>query len=37
MADEERRKKNLRLAVILVSIVLVFFFGFIAKLALLGR
>jgi len=37
MADEEQRKKNLRLALILASIVLVFFIGFIAKTVLLGR
>ena len=37
MADEEQRKKNLRLALILATIVLVFFAGFIAKMVLLGR
>jgi hypothetical protein len=37
MADEEQKKKNLRLALILASIVLVFFIGFIAKTVLLGR
>jgi hypothetical protein len=37
MADEEQKKKNLRLALILASIVLVFFLGFIAKMALLGK
>ena len=37
MTDEERKKKNLRLALILATIVLVFFAGFIAKMVLLGR
>ena len=37
MADEEQKKKNLRLALILATIVLVFFAGFIAKMVLLGR
>jgi uncharacterized membrane protein (DUF485 family) len=37
VADEEQRKKNLRLALILASIALVFFLGFIAKMAFLGR
>jgi hypothetical protein len=37
MADEERKKKNLRLGLILASIALVFFFGFIVKMALLAR
>jgi hypothetical protein len=37
MADEERKKKNLRLAVILASIALVFFLGFFAKMTLFGR
>ena len=37
MADDEQRKKNLRLALILASIAVVFFLGFIAKFALLGK
>ena len=37
MADEEQRKKNVRLALILASVALVFFLGFIAKMALLGK
>ena len=35
--DEDRKKSNLRLALILASIALVFFLGFIAKMALLGK
>ena len=35
--DEDRKKGNLRLALILASIALVFFLGFIAKMALLGN
>ena len=35
MADEQQRKKNLRLALILASVALVFFLGFLAKMALL--
>ncbi|HSW15976.1 MAG TPA: cytochrome oxidase small assembly protein [Ramlibacter sp.] len=35
--DGKRKKANLRLALILVSIVAVFFFGFMAKMVLLGR
>jgi hypothetical protein len=37
MADDENRKKNVRLALILASVVLVFFVGFIAKTVLMGR
>lgn len=37
MADDNRKKSNLRLAVILASIALVFFAGFIAKMVLMGR
>ena len=37
MADEERRKSNVRLALILASIALVFLVGFIAKILLLGK
>jgi len=36
VADDDRRKKNLRLALILGSVALVFFLGFIAKMALLA-
>jgi hypothetical protein len=35
--DDTRKKANLRLALVLVSIVLVFFLGFFAKTLLLGR
>jgi hypothetical protein len=35
--DEERRKSNLRLALILASVAVVLFLGFIAKTALLGH
>jgi hypothetical protein len=34
--DQRQRKANLRLALILASIALVFFVGFVAKTALLG-
>jgi hypothetical protein len=37
MADEDRKKSNLRLALILASIALVFFLGFVAKMVLLGK
>ena len=37
MNDEERRKSNLRLALILASVALVFFLGFIGKMVFLGR
>ena len=38
MTDEEKRKKaNLRLALILATIVVVFFLGFIARQVLLGK
>jgi hypothetical protein len=37
MNDEERRKGNVRLALILASIALVFFLGFIGKMVFLGR
>jgi hypothetical protein len=33
MADDDRKKSNLRLALILASIAVVFFLGFIAKMA----
>lgn len=35
--DGERRKGNVRLALILASVAVVLFLGFIAKTALLGR
>ena len=35
--DEDRKRSNLRLALILASIALVFFLGFIAKMTLLGK
>jgi hypothetical protein len=35
--SDENRKKNVRLALILASIVLVFFLGFIFKTVLLGK
>jgi hypothetical protein len=37
MADDDRKKSNLRLALILASVALVLFLGFIAKMALLGK
>jgi hypothetical protein len=37
MADDEQRKKNVRMALILASIVVFFFVGFIAKTWLMGR
>ena len=37
MNDEERRKSNVRLGLILASIALVFFVGFIVKMALFAR
>jgi small neutral amino acid transporter SnatA (MarC family) len=36
MANEDRKKVNLRLALILASVALVFFLGFIAKMAFFG-
>jgi hypothetical protein len=36
MSDQERKKGNLRLALILASIALVFFLGFIGKMVFLG-
>ena len=35
--SDERKKGNLRLALILASVALAFFVGFIAKMALLGK
>ena len=37
MSDEDRKKANLRLALILASIAAVFFIGFFANMALLGK
>ena len=37
MADDDRRKKNVRLALILASVALVFFAGFLGKMLLLGK
>jgi hypothetical protein len=37
MADEDQKKRNLRLALILGSIAVVFFLGFLGKMILLGR
>jgi len=37
MADDDRKKSNLRLALILASIALVFFLGFVAKMVLMGN
>ncbi|WP_222622347.1 cytochrome oxidase small assembly protein [Ramlibacter albus] len=34
---DEQRKKNLRTALILATVVAVFFIGFIARMVLLGR
>jgi len=36
VADERRSKANLRLALILASIAIVFFVGFIAKMTVFG-
>jgi len=37
MSDDDRKKGNLRLALILASVALAFFLGFIAKIALMGK
>ena len=37
MTPEDKKKANLRLALILASIAIVFFFGFIAKMAWFGH
>lgn len=37
MSDDDRKKANLRLALILASVAAVFFIGFIAKIVLLGK
>jgi len=36
MNEEERKKQNLRLALILASVALVFFFGFLARMVFFG-
>jgi len=36
VADDRRSRANVRLALILASVALVFFIGFVAKIALLG-
>jgi hypothetical protein len=37
MSDDDRKKGNLRLALILASVALVFFLGFMAKMVLMGK
>jgi len=37
MTPEEQKKANLRLGLILASVALVFFIGFMAKMVLLGK
>lgn len=37
MKPEDKKKANLRMALVLASIALVFFIGFIAKMAFLGH
>jgi hypothetical protein len=37
MTPDERRKKNLRLALVLASIAIVFFLGFFAKLVFFSQ
>jgi hypothetical protein len=37
MADQEQKKRNLRLALILASVAVVFFLGFLGKMILMGR
>ena len=37
MDDDERRKKNVRLALILASVALVFLVGFVGKMLMLGK
>ena len=37
MTDDERKKANLRMALILASLALVFFVGFIVRTVLLAR
>ena len=37
MANEDQKRKNMRLALILATVALVFFLGFIVRMAMLGR
>lgn len=37
MTSTQQKKQNLRLALILASVALVFFVGFVGKIVLLGR
>ncbi len=37
MTSEDKRKSNIRLALILASVAVAFALGFVAKIALLGR
>ena len=37
MRDDDRKKSNLRLALILASVALVFFLGFVGKMVLMGK
>lgn len=37
MSNDDRKKNNLRLALILASVALVFFLGFVGKMVLLGK
>ncbi len=37
MMSDDKKKANLRLALILASVAAVFFFGFLAKMVLLGK
>jgi len=37
MKPEQQKKNNLRLALILASVAVVFFMGFVAKMVLMGR
>jgi len=37
MKPEQQKKNNLRLALILASVAMVFFFGFMAKMVFLGH
>jgi len=37
MKPEQQKKNNLRLALILASVAVVFFVGFVAKMVLMGR
>jgi hypothetical protein len=37
MTPEEQKKANMKMALILVSVVLIFFVGFMARMAWLGK